>query len=64
MISKKIHHSNVIDFYNPELNIHNTIKIFSEIGIEYILYNTNELDEFDKYIITYFFDGIRKNNEA
>ncbi|UWX67342.1 DEAD/DEAH box helicase [Empedobacter stercoris] len=64
MITKKIHHSNVIDFYNPELNIHNTIQLFSEIGIDYVIQNTKELDEFDKYIITYFYDGIEKNNYA
>ncbi|WP_413514134.1 DEAD/DEAH box helicase [Myroides odoratus] len=64
MISKKIHHSNVINFYNSELNIHNTIQIFSEIGVNYVLNNTKELDEFDKYIITYFYDGIRKNNDG
>lgn len=64
IISKKIHHSNVINFYSAELNIHDTIQFFSKIGLEYVLNNTNGLDEFDKYIITYFYDGIRKNNDT
>lgn len=61
MITKKIHHSKVIDFYNPDLNIHNTVEIFTEIGFDYVIENTKELDEFDIYIIAYFYDGIRKN---
>ncbi|MCA5006133.1 DEAD/DEAH box helicase [Sphingobacterium bovistauri] len=64
MITKKIHLSKVIDFYNPDLNIHNTVEIFTKIGYDYVIQNTKALDDFDKYIITYFYDGIRKNNDA
>lgn len=64
MISKKIHHSKVVNFYDAELNIHTIIQIFSDIGIEYVIKNTKDLVEFDKYIISYFFEGIRKNNES
>lgn len=58
MISKKIHLAKVIDLTNRDLTIHDTINLFNEIGIENIKKNV-ELDWFDKYILDYFFDGIR-----
>ncbi|TCN54649.1 hypothetical protein D0809_18450 [Flavobacterium circumlabens] len=60
MISKKIHKSEVIDFYDQELTIHSVIEKFNLIGINKIKQNV-ELDEFDNYILDYFFDGIKIN---
>lgn len=60
MISKKIHKSGVINFYNQELTIHSVIEIFNSIGINKIKDNV-ELDDFDNYILEYFFDGIKTN---
>lgn len=57
MISKKIHHSKVIDFEDIELTIHKAIDTFNEIGLGTILEKV-ELGEFDKYILEYFYDGI------
>lgn len=62
MISKKIHESALINFYDSNLTIHQTIEIFNELGIETILKNV-DLDEFDKYILEYFYDGIKINNK-
>lgn len=61
MISKKIHHSKVIDFLSRDLNIHNTIDLFNRIGIDNIRRRV-ELEEFDDYILEYFYDGIRINH--
>lgn len=57
MISKKLHESKIINFYDPNLTIHKAIDIFNEIGLGTILEKV-ELDEFDKYILKYFYDGI------
>lgn len=62
MISKKIHESKVIDFYDSELTIHNVVEKLNEIGKELTIERTNNLDEFDKYILNYFFDGIKLTN--
>lgn len=57
MISRKLHKNRIMDFLNPELTIHEAIKKFAEIGLRKL--NTVEfLDEFDKYILGYFYDGI------
>lgn len=63
MISKKLHESKVIDFYNSELTIHNVVEKFKEIGIEMTIQKTKNLNEFDKYILNYFFEGIKTNNK-
>lgn len=62
MISKKLHESKVIDFYNNELTIHSVVEQLNEIGKEMTIERTNNLDEFDKYILNYFFDGIKITN--
>ncbi|MGE4346869.1 MAG: DEAD/DEAH box helicase [Flavobacteriaceae bacterium] len=62
MISKKIQESKLINFYDSNLTIHKTIEIFNELGIETIKEKVN-LDEFDKYILNYFYDGIKTNKK-
>ena len=57
MISKKIDKSNIINFCDTDLTIHKAIETFNEIGLGTILEKV-ELDEFDKYILEYFYDGI------
>lgn len=64
MISKKIHHSKIINFYDRDLTIHSVIEQFSEIGMDKLVQETNDLDDFDLYIISYFYDGIKINNDA
>ena len=62
MVSKKIHESKVIDFYDSDLTIHKVVEKFNEIGKEMTIETTSNLDEFDKYILNYFFDGIKIMN--
>lgn len=62
MISKKLHKVGIIDFFAEELNIHNTIDIFLKYGLENIL-EVKSLDSFDRYILTYFYDGISDSDE-
>lgn len=62
MISRKLHHNGIINFLDEDLNIHNTIEIFHNIGKETIK-SYNNIDTFDKYIIDYFYDGITTNPE-
>jgi len=57
MISRKLHQNGIIDLLDETLVIHIAIEQFLIIGKEKILSN-NFLDEFDKYIIEYFYDGI------
>src|SRR5690606_14806119 len=47
MISKKIHESKVINFYDSELTIHNAISQFNKIGKEATIERTKDLDNFD-----------------
>lgn len=60
MISKKIHNDKLINFYDKDLNIHKTLDLFNTIGIEKTL-SIDTLTPFDKYIIEYFYDGIKTN---
>lgn len=60
MITKKIHSAKLINFLDKELTIHSAIKIFNTLTIATIKENV-ALDEFDKYILDYFFDGINTN---
>ena len=57
IISRKIHESGIIDFTQQDLTIHETINIFIAIGKEKLL-SMNIFDDFDKYIILHFYDGI------
>ncbi|NHN24684.1 DEAD/DEAH box helicase [Flavobacterium jejuense] len=61
MISKKIHKLGIINFYNQELTIHSVIDIFNSLDKNEIKKNAM-LDEFDNYILDYFYDGIKTNN--
>lgn len=57
MISKKIHKSGVINFYDKDLNLHKSIETFNSLDIDYIVEKA-KLTEFEKYILAYFYDGI------
>lgn len=58
ILSKKIHHANIIDFTEEELNIHLIIDKFNKLGVNYIKEKVTTFDEFDLYILDYFYDGI------
>jgi hypothetical protein len=40
------------------LPLHDALDKFREIGKDNLCKRVNELDDFDKYIIEYFYDGI------
>jgi hypothetical protein len=63
MISKKIFNARLINFYDVDLTIHSAIEQFNYLGIDEVL-KIRDLDDFDKYIITYFFDGIKTNDAS
>ena len=58
MISRKIHLSGVIDFDSNENELHSVIGFLKEYGIENLMENVSDLDEFDRYVIGYFYEGI------
>jgi hypothetical protein len=58
MLSKKIHHANIINFTEEELSIHPIIDKFNELGINYLKEKITAFDKFDLYILDYFYDGI------
>ena len=60
MLSKKIHNSGLINFEYKELTLHKVIELFNKIGKEK-LYEKVDFEDFDKYIIEYFYDGITIN---
>lgn len=61
MISRKLHDHQIINFLDEDLNIHNAIERFHLIG-KVEIQMMPFIDDFDAYIIEYFFDGITLNN--
>jgi len=60
MISRKLHKIGLINFTDPDLTIHGVINRFHQLGKERVL-ELGIFDKFDKYIISYFYDGITVN---
>jgi hypothetical protein len=58
MISNKIQISELIDIKNNDINLHSIIDKFNELTYEKIIQEVKTLDNFDKYILKYFFEGI------
>ena len=58
MISRKIQNAGILDLENPEDDIHDVIERFQVIGIDQLCNEVKGLDEFDQYVLKYFFDGI------
>ncbi|NQY89726.1 MAG: DEAD/DEAH box helicase [Colwellia sp.] len=61
MISKKLHESRVINFEDSELDLHKAINILNKFTYQRIKEIVQDLDNFDYYILEYFFDGISIN---
>jgi hypothetical protein len=57
MLSRKLHFSGVIDLEQPR-EVHDAIVQLKNIGLDHVLAQTKTTDDFDKYILKYFFDGI------
>lgn len=60
MISKKIQKAGLIDFENSKLSLNDTILKFKDIGEQKIIEKSG-IDNFEQYILHYFFDGISPN---
>ena len=64
MIARKIQDAGLINFEDESMSLHQTIVLFQDISLETVLVIGN-LDQMDKYILTYFYDGITPlNREA
>ncbi len=62
MISKKIHLSGLINLENNEIDLHSVIDKFNELTYEEIIQQVENLDDFDEYILKYFFEGIKASS--
>lgn len=58
MISRKIEQAGLFNFTNNALSLHETIESLKGIGFEQIIRKTEGLEDFDKYILKYFFEGV------
>lgn len=60
MISRKIQSAGIIDFNNPEMTFEKSLVILKQVGAQAIK-SIETVDEFDKYLIDYFFEGVSVN---
>lgn len=58
MISRKIEQAGLFDFTKNTLSLHETIEALKGVGVEQIIRKAEGLEEFDKYILEYFFEGV------
>ena len=63
MISRKINAAGIVNLEDHQVNIHDLIETFRGIGLDRLLRSVGDLDEFDAYILHYFYDGISHKNE-
>jgi hypothetical protein len=57
MLAKRIHACGLINFEDEKLDLHSAIKLLRELKPE-ILAKTEGLDDFDHYVLEYFYEGI------
>lgn len=60
MLSRKIHAAGLINFEDGGLTLHSAINLLCELKPE-IIAKIEELDDFDRYVLDYFYDGISQN---
>jgi hypothetical protein len=58
MLSKKIYQAGIVDFENATLSVDEAINQLQTIGFNSIVKQVGDLDDFDIYILRYFFEGI------
>ncbi len=57
MLAKRIHACGLINFEDEKLDLHSAIALLRELKPE-ILAKTEGLDNFDRYVLDYFYEGI------
>ena len=57
MLAKRIHACGLINFEDEKLDLHSAIKLLCDLKPE-ILAKTEGLDDFDRYVLDYFYEGI------
>lgn len=57
MLAKKIQLSEIVNFEDENFDLHSAIDLLRTLQVE-IFTKTKELDDFDRYVLTYFYDGI------
>jgi len=57
MLTKRIHASGLVNFEEEELDLHTAIGRLRELEPE-ILKNIEGMDDFDRYVLEYFYEGI------
>ncbi len=62
MISKKIQLSGLMNIENNDRHLHSIIDNFNELTDEKIIQQVETLDSFDKYVLKYFFEGIKASS--
>ena len=63
MISRKIHAAKVFDMEDGTVDVHGVIDKFRRLGLKAISQLVGDLDEFDVYILRYFYEGIGPESE-
>ncbi|HWL10216.1 MAG TPA: DEAD/DEAH box helicase [Planctomicrobium sp.] len=58
MISRKITNSNALNLSDPTVDIHEVIQQFRRLGMDALLRRVGDLDQFDIFIVRYFYEGI------
>ncbi len=64
MISKKIHLAGVLNFEDDTLDLHKALESFRTIGQEGLTRSVGDLDDFDMYILRYFYEGIEFRRDS
>ena len=59
MLSRKIHNAGLLDLEDPILSLHTAIARLNDIGLPHLMNMMDGFDEFDRYLLEYFYEGIR-----
>lgn len=59
MLSKKIHQARILNFEVDNLTVHDAIDALREARFDSLIRQVGEFDDFDIYILKYFYEGIK-----
>jgi len=63
MISRKLQKCGSFDFERQDIEVQEVLAELSKIGAEKLTASCMEIDDFDKYIINYFYEGIGQSDD-